>query len=247
MEKTKYGVSIFGGRQIIPPKPMYIKHKSKFLPRSHVLASIVGGSGSGKSTFLLSIIDSFYNLSQIMVCSLIVGNPVYDSIENYCKDTKKEYFFSSNPIEAQEIIGEMIDKKEPSKWGLIIFDDYNQGRVNSGSNAFTKCTSMSACMLRNYGYNMIFITQSAINIPTIIRNNLNMRVVYRLNNKTDIQSQRQDFSTCVGINPRLFMKLYRTISDIPYSFILLSDDNLYIYVNGESEQPEKIKFNKDDE
>lgn len=246
-KKAKYGKSMFGGRQIIPPEPYKVKHKSKYLPNSHILCSITGGTGTGKSTFLLSILDSIYNVSQILVCSLIVGNPVYDSIENYCKDNKIEYYFSANPLEAQETIGEMIEKKKKDTWGVIIFDDFNQGRVNNGSNAFTKCTVMSACMLRNYGYNMFFITQSPTNIPTLIRNNLNMRVCYKLNNQFDIKSQRQDFSTCVGINPKLFMRLYREISNVPFSFILLSNNNLYLYINGETDEPEKIKFEKFDD
>ena len=40
------------------------------------------------------------------------------------------------------------------------------------------------------------------------------------------------------------MKLYREISNVPFSFIMLSNNNLYLFINNEMDEPEKIKFEK---
>jgi hypothetical protein len=240
--------SIFGCEQIEQPKQIIIKHKNKFLPQSHILCSITGSSGCGKSTFLLGVIDGIFNVSQILICSLIIGNPVYDSIQKYCERKKIDYHFSSNPIEAQNTISELVEKKKKDTWGVIIYDDFNQGKVQSAGNPYTKCTCMSACMLRNYGYHMFFITQGPTNIPTTIRNNLNMRVVYKMNNRYDIISQQEDFNKCVNIPKRVFMKLYNQISKVQFSFLMLSGNKLYIYIKDDTEIPERIHYeNYDDD
>lgn len=234
------GQSVWGGDRIdIPETP---KVPNKFpLPQSHILGIIVGASGEGKSWVLLSLIPCMANLSQVCVCSLIIGNPVYMALESYCNDKGIKYSFASEPEEAKAMIEANINEKEPGTWAVNIFDDFNTGS-NTRTNPFNQTQNMSYMMLRNYNCHSICLTQSYTNVSTLARNNANLLVCFRMKEKYSIWSISRDFSNLTGKSDEQFLKLYKQITLVKHSYIMVSEDKTYVYMPDKTQGLELVDW-----
>ena len=222
-----------------------VKHNCEYFPDGHLGIIIIGASGCGKSSILVQIIPKIANLSQIIICSLIRVNPVYEAIKAWCErprapGTSPIYFATTdNPVEAQKIIENAIKSKPEGTEGLIVLDDFSQQK--SGRNdPYNQCSSMISSMLRNYGYHSCFITQSATNVPTLLRCNTNMRYIFVMNDQHAIWSIRGD---CVGMRvlrcKEDFDELYEKVRSEEHAYLLLvtkggTHNKLYISLPSES-------------
>lgn len=230
------GAGLFGPKILLKyDKP--IKHNSEYLPDGHLCFNIIGASGCGKSHILLSLIPQIANLAQIAICSLITNNPVYKAIGSYCESHKPdpiEFQILTDPQNAQATIETLIENKPEDKQGLIIFDDFSQQK--SGRNdPYNQCAASVSALLRNYGYYSAFITQSATNIPTLFRNNANVRICFRMNDQHAIRSIKGDFCASGILRPNEFDGLYKQLARVDHSFLMLiskggKNDRLYIYL-----------------
>jgi hypothetical protein len=237
--KVKYEASYFGGERI---GIQYGKKQDNgpYLPKGNLAAEILGMSGCGKTTYLLSLI-LLIKVSQIGIFSRIVGNKVYDEIEKYCNEKGIKYYFASAINEVENTIEQMTSDKDDKTWGLIVFDDWNQG-TTSKDNKYVQIMTTVNTMFRNYQYHTCFITQSPVNIPTMIRNNCNVRVLFKINDKFAIDSFQHDFTNLTGKDRDVFMKLFNMIKSVPHSFIQVSDDKVFIYIDGKTQVMEEVDF-----
>lgn len=236
----KMGKSVWGSERIEVPN--FDKVKNKFpLPDGHVLGIICGASGSGKSYMLLSVVPQFGKLSQVMIHSLIIGNPVYMAVEAYCKDRGIKYGFSSNPEDSKNMIEEFISEKPDNTWALNVFDDFNQGS-QSRTNPYNQVQIMSYMMLRNYSCHSFCITQNYTNVNTLARNNCNMLITFHTKDKYGIWSCAKDFENLTGRTQDEFMQLYKQILPVKHSYILVSDDKVYIHIPKKTEGLEEVDF-----
>ena len=185
---TKKGVF---GETIIVEHDSPVKHKSPYFPDGHLSIEIIGCSGCGKSSMLLSIIPQIANISQIIICSTVTHNKVYDAIRAYCDREDISYALACSPEEAKVTIEDMTSEKEPDKQGLVIFDDFSMQK--SGRNdPFNQIAAVVSAVMRNYGYHSIMITQSATNVPTLFRNNSNVRIIFNMQDTFAVVSIRRD-------------------------------------------------------
>lgn len=173
----------------------YIEHKSKLLPNGSVRCAILGTSGCGKSTLLLSLIPMFSNLTKKLIyCSIKEKDDAQTSIKLWCEEQGIEYIKCMNEEEAMTEIESLISSKEDNEHDIIVFDDFsldNGGSVNkvgSANNIMTICSQV----LRSYQISMIFITQTYYNLPTRLRENLNLTFVFQMKNKYSIDAWLQD-------------------------------------------------------
>lgn len=226
-----------------------VQHNSKYLPNGHLCFNIIGCSGSGKSHVLLSLIPQIANLSQIIICSLITNNPVYDAIERYCESQNPSIEFAvlNDPQTATATIEEMIENKPEKTNGFIILDDFST-QASGRNDPYNKCAAEVSALLRNYGYHSAFITQSATNIPTLFRNNSNVRIVFQMNDTYAIQSIRRDMIGCGVVKDREeFDELYKLVQETEHAFLMMvnkggQNNKLYIYLprNGREEVEEVV-------
>lgn len=67
-----------------------IKHKSPILRPGHQSFIIVGKSGCGKTTLVLSLIPYFARLNAIVYCTRIPNTDIFSAIARWCKNTEQD-------------------------------------------------------------------------------------------------------------------------------------------------------------
>lgn len=233
--------SSFGGSRIVIPKKEKVKNKFP-LPDDHVMGCIVGASGSGKTYILLSIIPLITKLKYLIICSKIIGNQVYEGINSYCNDNNIEYKFSNEVEEASDEIEKVINKKKSNEYFLIIFDDFCPSNSYSRSEPHTRLVIQTYQMLRNFKCHAITITQSYTGVPTLVRNNLNLLIVFKMNQTNSINRCALDFSNMTGRTDKEFYELYKEILKEKYSYILINDVSIYLYKPSNGEILNEVRF-----
>jgi len=233
--------NIFGGN-IIRIK-YHDKEKNEFpFEDGHIICIIVGSSGSGKSTLVCQLLPKI-KCRAILICSLIIDNPVYDSIQEYCKINKIRYDFASNPSEATDAI-ENLSEEFPDEYKIVIYDDFSQATKNQ-NNAYAKVINMSSMMLRNLKWHTFLITQDYINVNTLTRNNCNHLVMFKLNNKFGVHSVVKDLENLTSVDSEVFKFLYRKYLRIPHSFLFCTEKHIYLHTSGDNKRLSKVIVEND--
>lgn len=234
----------FGGRRLKRIHDEVIPHEYPLPQNSSFCHSIiVGGTGSGKSTFLLTLLMKYRNLSGVILISLIEGLTIYKLIGEYCKQHGLNYYFESDPQEGyNRVIDEVNNKKEGTQT-LIIFDDAQSGKSlkSSSSTPENKVMLHLFSKSRNYGCNVCCITQSYITIPTPIRSNVNMIIYYKISNKSTINIFKQDWCNMTGYDRSVIDNLLTHTSE-PHSYILTTNEpKVYLYEPSKYVEGQKLE------
>jgi len=203
------------------------------LPKGHTAGLIIGKSGSGKTTLLLQIIPLFANLSQVIICSKIDGNPVHEGVKNWCEENEIEYEFASEPEQAMATIEQCVQRKEEDKFGLIVFDDFAQGCSNNRDNKYTRIMITTYQQLRNYGYRMISITQSYTGVCTLVRNNANFIVLFPMTNIHSIRSALQDIMQATDLNVEEARAIIQRVQREEHGYMMISRRTVYLHLPSE--------------
>jgi len=223
--KTTFGTS----RIIVPPQEDHFKNKW-YLNKNVNRAVIIGASGCGKSYELLSMIPLFDDkLTNICVFSLIVGNAVYDALENYCQNKGMTYQFSSDVDEAKAIVEQMINDKPDLSQALIIFDDFNDSNSRSKSSPYNKFMSMCINMLRNYFCSVIILSQSYNNVVMAAHVNSNVLILFQVADIYSVREARNTVSLMLNhpISYKNFMEVYKLILNNIHSHLIITNKKMY--------------------
>lgn len=233
-----------------------VTHKSEILGTGPVFMIIVGSSGSGKSTVLASIIPNLTpKMKKLGIATLIRGNSSHEAIERYCDENNIKFAISYTPSDAKQMITDMVNDREDIEEEQIglIFDDFtNFGK--SRENQFNQIQTTAFSMLRNYGLCFICtISQSALNIPTLLRANSSHRIIFPMQDKFAFLSAKADVLNVLGEEAsNIYDQIYRKLRNVRYSFMLLrcSPPTLYfkepdkdfniIFQPGDEEPEEEI-------
>jgi hypothetical protein len=213
--------STMGAGRIFVPRGKPQPHPSKFFPDGDLSFEIIGKRGTGKSTILTEIIPQigtskpesvtgFVQLSQVFIFTLIPNNPVNGAIKRWCEAQDPPILYKQYDSPAPENIADIeatMGAKPEGSYGLFIFDDFVPKEGASASLSFV-VTAFK--LLRNEGYYCCIITQDAISVNTKIRNNANIKIVFRMNNIHAVYSIARDFESTGLINRTQFMELYTT-------------------------------------
>jgi hypothetical protein len=147
--------------------------------------------------------------------------------------------------QAEDILNEIVNKKEEeacNKWNLLIFDDFNDQKKNG---KYIQLSNDCFSKLRNYHTHMIYVVQQSTMVPTIMRTNCNLRVIFEMYNKFDVESIRHDFESITKKSEDEFNELYKIITDHPHSYMMISDKDVYLYVNDGKNEIKKVDFGED--
>lgn len=239
----------WGNNEIIPFKfPKRERwNKTDILPPNECMIGIFGASGQGKTMLLNQIIGNIAPkyLKHVIICSRITGNPIYDSIEAWCKDTDKNYKFCDDLDKSYDAIEDVINNKKDEEQFVIIMDDMNEGCVTSRTNPYAKMTNDVFTKLRNYGGHMIFLVQLYTGISTVARTNLNMICCFKMTDKYARQSLAKDFSTLIDEDDNgeeIFNRLHSSISKIKHSYFIGTSDGVWLYLHNKKDSIRKLSF-----
>ena len=133
---------------------------------------------------------------------------------------------SDDPMNGQKALEEFIKGKPEGTYGLCIFDDFV--KQNARPDDPYKVCMVSVCQfLRNEGYHNIMISQSPKSIPEGARNNVNLRICFKLESPLSVSVMRNEFIGS-GMGPKhYFERVYKAMligGRFSY-FVLVSDQD----------------------
>lgn len=181
------------GYRIKRPEATTIYHKSKLLQNNANFISIIGATGSGKSTALLDLLVCFTDDTKyIMISSAKFDDDAHSAVKKYCEFKKIKFIFTHDAEETSEAIADMLDEKKKPIHAIIIFDDFNVNYSASSSEEFNKIMIKSFSTIRSQNVSAIAVTQSYNNLNSKLRLNCNMRIAFKMDDEYSVRALISD-------------------------------------------------------
>lgn len=205
------------------PKYSVLRHKD-FFRDGFISMTVIGKSGCGKTVFLANVLPYMSeNIKTVVIASAIEGVGVHRAMRDHFNRPKEGRLCSIHydPLALREYIRTLNSNGIVSlhDQGMLIFDDFNRGKATGPYwefviDAFTK--------FRNLGWNMIILAQQPSFIPTIVRNNTTIRVLFDCVTKSAVQCFTKDMTDRVA-DIGVLNELVRYVRSIPYSFMVVKE------------------------
>ena len=183
---------------------------------------IIGGSGSGKTSTLLNLINNQQDIDKIC---LYAKDPYEDKYHFLIKMTESIGLKHFNDAKAFiEYSNDMCDvykninNYNPAKENkiLIVFDDMIADMINN-----KKLNSILTELFirdRKLNISFVFITQSYFKVPKDVRLNTTHLFIIKGSNKRELQQIALNHSS--DINTKDFNNFYKKCKSTPYSFLV---------------------------
>ena len=194
----------------------------QYIPDHPYRILIIGGSGSGKTNTLLSLIN---NQSDIDKIYLYAKDPYEDKYQFLTKKRESIGIKHFNDPKAfieywndMHDVYQNINDYNPDKENkiLIVFDDMIADMINN-----KKLNSIVTELFirgRKLNISLVFITQSYFKIPKDVRLNTSHFFIAKIPNKRELQQIAINHSS--DINTKDFANIYRKCTAEPYSFLV---------------------------
>jgi hypothetical protein len=220
------------------PTPEYTARQSAFmhLPKVPIRGALVGGSGSGKTRALVSMLLHQYRgcFSRIFIFSPSVNIdmtwlPVKNYVEHTLKvDTDKEpsFFEEWDPARLEKIIGDQFKMVEYQKKKgykrlfsiLVVIDDFadRPDLMHNNTNVLSRLFFRG----RHLSISTLVSTQKLKTIASSIRANLQFMMVWRLRSWSELESLLEELSAIH--DKKTLLALYDEAVSKPYGFWLVN-------------------------
>ena len=194
----------------------------QYIPDHPYRILIIGGSGSGKTNTLLSLIN---NQSDIDKIYLYAKDPYEDKYQFLTKKRESIGIKHFNDPKAfieywndMHDVYQNINDYNPDKENkiLIVFDDMIADMINN-----KKLNSIVTELFirgRKLNISLVFITQSYFKVPKDVRLNTTHFFIMKIPNKRELQQIAINHSS--DINTKDFANIYRKYTAEPYSFLV---------------------------
>lgn len=177
------------------------------LPNSRI--ALIGGSGTGKTQFLLNFLDrvgpKFYEI-------YIYTTDTEEKLLTLLKSKIPEAVITNN-IDDIPPISEFSEDKKNEK--LVVFDDF----ITLNNKQMKKLEDY-AIAGRKYGFTSIYMAQNYRQIPKNITRNLNYIVLFKLNDNTTLRSILFNHNIH-DISKEKLKQFYNTATMNKFNFLLL--------------------------
>ena len=194
---------------------------------------VIGPSGSGKTNYLLNSIQRDKNIvDKIYLYAKDLEEPKYKLLID--KREKAGINFNNDPnafIEysnsLDDILSDIEDyNKKRKRKILIIFDDMisnvmlDKKAQQILKDLFIRC--------RKLNISLCFLTQSSFSVPKDVRLNCTHYILFKLNNRRELQNIAIDHSA--DIDYKDFIKMHRVCTKKPFNFLTIdtTKDNKFI-------------------
>ena len=153
---------------------------------------IIGGSGSGKTTTLLNLINEQNDIDKIYLYAKDLSEPKYENLIKKRKDAGIKHLNDPNAfIEGSNTIDDVyenIDEYNPStkRKVLIVFDTMIADIM--ANNTFQAITKKLFIMCRKLNISIVFITQFYFPVPKDFRLNSTHYLILKINNQKELKN-----------------------------------------------------------
>ena len=185
---------------------------------------IIGPSGSGKTNFLLNSIQKHNNIiDKIYLYAKDLEKPKYKLLINKGEQAGITNFNDPTAfIEHSNSMDDILDNiedynKKRKRKILIIFDDMifhvmsDKKAQQILKDLFIRC--------RKLNISLCFLTQSYFSVPEDVRLNCTHYIIFKLNNKRELQNIAINHSANIGY--KNFIKIYRVCTKEPFNFLTI--------------------------
>ena len=193
-----------------------------YIPNHPYRILIIGGSGSGKTNFLLNLMENQPDIDKIYLYAKDPFESKYQYLINKRESAGINHF--NNPKAFIDYSNDMDDVYKN-------IDYFNRDKENKISTVFD---DMIADMIHNKKLNsiitelfirgrklnisLVFITQSYFKVPKDVRLNTSHFFIAKIPNKRELQQIAINHSS--DINTKDFANIYRKYTAEPYSFLV---------------------------
>jgi energy-coupling factor transporter ATP-binding protein EcfA2 len=220
-----------------------LSHSGPFFRDGFISSVIIGKSGCGKTNLLLQMLPTISpNIKTIVIATKVAKCPAHLAIKEYFKKIGRFCDITNDPdqLRAFTELCSRTNRVTPTKQGLIIFDDFNDGKAtgpfwNMIIHAFTK--------LRNEGWNFIILAQQSSFVPPIVRNCTTSRVLFDCYAKSARDCFVKDFADRLA-NPLVLQLLLTYLEDVQYTFMLVRENPFEISAGSNDSTNLKSVFSK---
>ena len=204
-------------------------HKSRLLKPNSNFIMICGSTGSGKSTLILYILPCFSNhLKHVIICTAKPEDDSHISIKKYCESNKINFYNDAHDADtANNTIADVLDKKKKNEHLLVIFDDFNINFNSKSEDELNKIMIKVFALLRSQNCSGMVISQTYYNIPTRVRENVTMRLIFQLSNVMSHRAFIDDITGMFfnGSNENTvrndIKKIYNKVYQEPYKIMVV--------------------------
>jgi len=204
-------------------------HKSRLLKPNSNFIMICGATGTGKSTLVLCLLPCFSNkLKHVIICTAKPEDDSHLSIKKYCESNKIKFYNDAHDADtANNTIADVLDKKKKNEHLLVIFDDFNINFNSKSDDELNKIMIKVFALLRSQNCSAIVISQTYYNIPTRVRENVSMRLIFQLSNVMSHRAFIDDITGMFfdGSNENTvrtdIKKIYNQVYQEPYKFMVV--------------------------
>lgn len=191
---------------------------------------VIGGSGTGKTSFLVQFITRFLRVDKIYLCSRHLEQPKYIWMKEFYNEieqniTAKLRKKKKNSNATYKIIetwtndlNEMptVDDLDKTKKNVVIFDDMvmEPDKFNKIPNYFVRG--------RHHGASVFYLSQTFFGIPRKIRLNTNFYAIFNLPSMTEVARIQRE--TASDLDKKDFIQLFRTALSEPYQFFFIATE-----------------------
>ena len=183
---------------------------------------MIGGSGSGKTSTLLNLINEQKDIDKIYLYAKDLSKPKYEYLIKNRENAAIEHVNDGNAfIECSNTMDDVyknIDDYNPNgRKILLVFDDMIADIMTNKK--FEAIIQELFIRSRKINISLVFITQSHFSVPKDVRLNLAHYFIMENNKKKELQN--------IAINPSAdidykdFMKIYRECTKEPYNFLTI--------------------------
>ena len=153
---------------------------------------IIDGSGSGKTTTLLNLINEQNDIDKIYLYAKDLSEPKYENLIKKRKDAGIKHLNDPNAfIEGSNTIDDVyenIDEYNPSRKRkvLIVFDTMIADIM--ANNKFQAITKKLFIRCRKLNISIVFITQFYFPVPKDVRLNSTHYLIMKINNQKELKN-----------------------------------------------------------
>jgi len=196
-------------------KPKVDKNFKNHLIKPNSMISVIGPTGSGKSSFLVEFLarkpNTFYDI--IIFNPATTDEPLYDLLREKIDGIK----FIDNVEDLPNLEDFKDDDKTEEK--LIVFDDI----INLKKKELQQIQKFY-CSARKFGFTCINLSQNYTDIPLQIRRNTQIFILFRLNDVNTINNIIKTHNH-LGLDKETIKQMYLSATSKPKNFFKIDFTN----------------------